>query len=613
MRLDNLPSEIYSHIFEYFSKKGDRQELFTLMLVCKAFYLPAMQLYYANVNLIDNHQSFLSFLKTHQGGISPRFIKYLRVSNYEDPEEELLSKEDFSFMIQSLPNLDTIEFKAENTNWYLDVMVNHIQLEHLKQLTCVNILYSHASETIDLHLALMYKICDTITFLQVQDFRNIEPIPFIRKFVKLTHLDTGRSFTEGVDLFTILEACPNLQDLTILSTPVSLPTKKPVVHQNLKDLKIEFSQFPEQYAIYMTSCIPTTINSLSIRIKDDDDWIFTSENLAWIDQFSTFLSNPKKLNLVLSRMVQERTDEQIEAMLTRILRFTNIICGKHCQSSMITNAVIQLIPTGGFDDEQRCEFIVHRNKYVYFSVPLYGAFNNSLCLQDIRVENKAYFTMIHSLSIHDDMLPGRDTDSLLQFMQYMVKRCSRLDRLFVALDPFLNNVVFAPAALTEVWDDSLPLNYVTTPTEDNILYASYSDMVLSNRFLRTTLQMFPNIETVKLHRCNFEGLNITIDLSCLLHLRRLDICLKQIYTSSKVLFVVNMDNNAPLNYYFEKPTKNIPFTLVLKNSDVQEEEDCAVIKIICFKIDEIMMQWSYTDMPSFKAYPQSDLLDTIHH
>jgi hypothetical protein len=580
------------------------------MLVCKAFYLPAMELYYANVNLTGNHHSFLSFLKTHQGGISSKFIKHLYLSHsyWKDPKQDILSKEDFSFMILSLPNLITIEFEAGNMKWYLDVMVNHIQLEHLKQLTSVNILSYHSFETIDFHLALIYKLCDTITFLRVENFRNIEPIPFLRKFVKLTRLDIGL-----VDLFTILEAFPNLQCLTIFSTPVSLPTKKPVVHQNLKDFKIEFSQFPEQYAIYMTSCIPTTIDSLNISIDDEDDWIFTSENLAWIDQFSTFLSNPKNLQLGLWRMVEERTDEQIEAMLTRILRFANRICGKHRQSSMITNAQIRLIPTGELDDEQRYEFTVHRNKYVYFNVPLYGAFNNSLCLQDIRVENKAYFTMIHSLIIYVGELYNIETDNLLQFMQYMVKRCSRLDRLFVALDPFLNNVVFAPAALTEVWDDSLPLNYVTTPTEDNILYASYSDMVLSNRFLRTTLQMFPNIETVKLHRCNFEGLNITIDLSCLLHLRRLDICLKQIYTSSKVLFVVNMDNNAPLNYYFEKPTKNIPFTLVLKNSDVQEEEDCAVIKIICFKIDEIMMQWSYTDMPSFKAYPQSDLLDTIHH
>jgi hypothetical protein len=234
------------------------------MLVCKAFYLPAMQLYYANVDLTDNHQSFLSFLKTHQGGISSKFIKHLYVSfpYWKYTKQDILNKEDFSFMIQSLPNLNTIEFDpnlitiefdTRNMNWYLHFMINHIQFEHLKQLTSVNILRYYAVETIDLHLALMYKLCDAITFLRVQDFRNIEPIPFLRKLAKLTHLDTGPSLTEGVDLFTILETCPNLQYLTILSTPVSLTTKKPIVHQNLKDLEVKFSQFTEQYAIYMTS------------------------------------------------------------------------------------------------------------------------------------------------------------------------------------------------------------------------------------------------------------------------------------------------------------------------------------------------------------------------
>jgi hypothetical protein len=146
----------------------------------------------------------------------------------------------------------------------------------------------------------------------------------------------------------------------------------------------------------------------------------------------------------------------------------------------------------------------------------------------------------------------------------------------------------------------LPLGYVTTPTEENILFASYSRMSLHESFLQSVSQMFPKIEAVRIAGCDFERPIIRIDLGGLEHLRRIELDPSQICRKESVLFAVHLEHYGTVNYFFKRLIQGLseimgPFELISMNEGWQEEEDCIVINIFCFKVEELEMQWSYAN------------------
>jgi hypothetical protein len=115
MKFNNLPNEIYPRIIEYLDSQ---QDIYKLMTVCKACHLPAKKQYYAQVRLSSNKQSFLTFLKNVQGGITPRYIKRLHISycycrNPCRHNQERYTGDGFSYVIQSLKDLKTLELGRE--------------------------------------------------------------------------------------------------------------------------------------------------------------------------------------------------------------------------------------------------------------------------------------------------------------------------------------------------------------------------------------------------------------------------------------------------------------------------------------------------------------------
>jgi hypothetical protein len=154
-------------------------------------------------------------------------------------------------------------------------------------------------------------------------------------------------------------------------------------------------------------------------------------------------------------------------------------------------------------------------------------------------------------------------------------------------------------------ETTLPLGYVTTPTEENILFASYTCMPLHESFLQSISQIFPKIETVRIAGCNFEKEHIIrIDLGGLEHLRRIELDPKQIYRKESVLFAVHLERYGTVNYFFKRLIQGFrgitgPFEPISMDEGWQEEEDCIVINIFCFKVEELEIQWSYAD----QSYP----------
>jgi hypothetical protein len=83
-------------------------------------------------------------------------------------------------------------------------------------------------------------------------------------------------------------------------------------------------------------------------------------------------------------------------------------------------------------------------------------------------------------------------------------------------------------------------------------------------------------------------------------LRRIELDPKQIYQKEGVLFAVHLERYGTVNYFFKRLIQGLPqimgpFELISKSEGWQEQEDCIVINIFCFKVEELEIQWSYAD------------------
>jgi hypothetical protein len=595
MKFNNLPNEIYYRIIEYLDSQ---QDIYELMTVCKASHLPAKKLYYAQVRLYSNYRSFLTFLKNVQGGITPRYIKMLHISDSPRHYQEFYTVGEFIYIIQSLKGLKTLELEGTQTDWYLHVMLTYIQIEDLTQIKRIIISKGQDAETKKRYLKLLYKLCETITHLSVYPPLLEHDLQYFSKFKSLTHLEINFCFPRDMDFIAILCLHPKLQSLILAQsyvTPPLSPSKKLIVHHNLKYLDLTLREFPRHYLTYITSCIPPTIDHFGLEVMNDKkNWILSGfAETMLVDQFLAHLSKIKDMKLALARKIQQRTHPGCVDMMAKTWHFANSIRGR--REKMITKAHFMLLSPEEY--HPICyNFRVRENKYFYINLQLYL---DNESWGDIPTNNMESSAMINCIVI----TPWCDTD-VLRFIRYIVKRCTRLSRIYVLNESSLtaDHIIFAPVPTRTYREDetTLPHEYLTTSTKENILFASYSNMFLHKSFLRPISQMFPKIQAVRFTGCDFEEPIIRINLRGLEHLRRIELDLKQIYRKESVLFAVHLEHYGTVNYFFKRLIQGLPkimgpFELISKSGGWPEQEDCIVISIFCFKVEELEIQWSYAD------------------
>jgi hypothetical protein len=291
----------------------------------------------------------LTFLKNVQGGITPTYIKVLRISDYSWPNQ-FYTRDQFSYVIQSLKGLETLELKGDQEKWYLDIMVNNIQIEDMKQIKRIIIGQGYDAETKKCYFELVYKLRETITNLSDIPTDTPEPPRFnihnLPEFKSLTHLEIQRQFSGNIDFISILRLCPKLQYLLLnqsYSTPPLPPSKKLMVHNNLKSLYLFLLEFPRHYVTYITSCIPPTIDHFELSVIDDEkNWICSGfAETMLVDQFLAHLSKMRDMNLSLASKIQQRTHSGYVNQMARTWHFANSIQGR--REKMITKAKIWLI------------------------------------------------------------------------------------------------------------------------------------------------------------------------------------------------------------------------------------------------------------------------------
>jgi hypothetical protein len=209
--------------------------------------------------------------------------------------EEFYTIDEFSYVIQSLKGLKTLELEGRQTKRYLDVMVNNIQIEYMKQIKRITITQGHYGDTEERHFELEYKLRETITNLDAfpasyRQLRGLNP-DYLTEFKSLTHVQIINSLSEGIDFITILRLCPKLQSLNLTqfyATPPIHPSKKLMVYNNLKRLYLNLPKFPRHYVTYITSCIPPTIDHFRLIVRNDEkNWIFPAlRKQGWLTNFS---------------------------------------------------------------------------------------------------------------------------------------------------------------------------------------------------------------------------------------------------------------------------------------------------------------------------------------
>jgi hypothetical protein len=485
-------------------------------------------------------------------------------------------------------------------------MLNNIQIEDMKQIKRIIIRHGYDAETMKRYFKLVYKLRETITNLRVSPTFDRQPqslnLHYLPEFKSLTHLEIRISplrHPGNIDFINILRLCPKLQSLSFMQRYASPPlplSKKLMVHNNLKHLDLYLGEFPRHYVTFITSCIPPTIDHFTLLVEDaKKNWICSGlAETMLVDQFLAHLGKIKDMKLSLKRIMQQRPHSGYLYHMARTWHFANRIRGR--KEKMITKANFQLIsPT----DYLQCyyQFKVRENKYFDLCLAFHV---NPESLEDVPTNDMEDLTMINSIKI----TPYYNI-VLLQFIRYIVKRCTRLSRIFVHSNNSLqaDSIIFAPIAMRSDREEetTFPLGHVTTPTEENILFASYSCISLHESFLQSISQMFPKIEAVRITGCDFEGPIIRIDLGGLEHLRRIELDPKQICRKESVLFAVHLEHYGTVNYYFFKRLiqglQEImgPFELISMNEGWQEEEDCIVINIFCFKVEELKIQWSFAD------------------
>jgi hypothetical protein len=407
----------------------------------------------------------------------------------------------------------------------------------MKQIKRIIIKQTHDAETDERYFELVYKLRETITNLDVSP-------PIYRQAPRFNlHLEIDYHYPVDIDFITIPRFCPKLQSLILTQyygIPPLPPSKKLMVCNNLKHLDLRLIEFLPHYVTFITSCIPPTIDHFKLLLWDDENnWICSGfAETMLVDQFLAHLSKIKDKEFSLRRRTQPKT------------HFANSIRGR--REKMITKANIRLFSHTSEYVQRRLEFKFRENKYFDFSQTFY---ENNESLEDIPTNDIENLAMINNIKITTWSNIG-----LLQFLRYIVKRCTRLSRIFVD-----DRIIFAPIAMRIDKEEemNLPLGYVTTPTEENILFASYSRIPLHESFLQSISQMFPKIEAVRIAGCYFEEPIIRIDLGGLEHLRRFEPDPRHIYRKESVLFAVHLERYGTVNYFFKRLIQGLQETMGL--------------------------------------------------
>lgn len=272
MLISELPVEI---LFQILSKVSLKDDIYECMNVCRLWREKLAPVCYKNIIIHRNHVSFLRYTQKKilcTGERIGDLVKTLTFGEESHKLAQLLSREKFEILIDTLPSLQAIRFHRSDIHKTVEYMQFLNKIAGRTKLQEVSITGwvpepSAFAKACHSYYSINNRIKHQITTLVFADtkvkFRDSQDIfDYIKEFDNLQHLtvynlDSPEGFREDLDFISVLNACgDNLKSLKLDSSSLNYITGDHKHHYNLTSLTLHLPGLSVDHFKYMIEYVP---------------------------------------------------------------------------------------------------------------------------------------------------------------------------------------------------------------------------------------------------------------------------------------------------------------------------------------------------------------------
>lgn len=541
MAITKFPSELVFIIFQHLPK----ETLFECLFVCKAWRLPAIQLYYSEVVLstdLDKHLPGL--LRQTQNEDIGKWVRTLRVYQIYSKQRPLDGQELIA-LISRMPYLKQIDLNCFNILSHLNTLceMDASLLENVTEIIVRNSFPNIGSH--HLYTLINLKLCNTITHLRLENFRipqfgrdKQRVMEYLSKFTSLEHLKIINDFRNGLadlDMISIFNICPNLYSLDLRSylpapaysksnyTDSVIREDETVINRNLHSLTLGIPDLSVDYFKYIAHHTPAHLTSFKLYTygASFSDWVNNSEHFELLKLFASHMKNYHNLKInmesSLTRSInQPLADELLKNSVTCLWDFLYLIKGER---NLFCRVALDI---DNFRQNHLKPYINVQNNAILnirssLSYPQYVSLG-----RDQRIHWDSYFELnipnamsglpfINSLSIDYTHFYSMSTTGIEQLVDCLLSRCHWLQSLFLKTN--VSSLIFCPSTshIDSGACHTIPKKLANQPhswkmskTQKNLRLISLENMMVSNYLLAIIATALPHIERLEMTRCTFQ-------------------------------------------------------------------------------------------------------------
>lgn len=291
----NVGKEIYLNIFQHL----DQSNLLQCSMVCKAWNLSALYLYYnelifsgtSTYRLIsaldqEDHQYFQHCHWVQAVELFRKGSKYLieSSSNEEEEEEKNLEKEQLLKFLTYLPNLKRLILDAVMDDDYVQYLYDLNSDIYLTQIEEIIIEHDPCNDNnFDLQHDVYYKFRTSlkkIFIFQEEESTSMDTkyggiLNYLTQFKRLTLLCYNDFSESNVSIYQLQRVCPNLTELVLMSGQQLLGYDASLNTSHLQCLELSAPSMSSEFVDMLIDHLPTKLNKLQLHLLDIDlySWI----------------------------------------------------------------------------------------------------------------------------------------------------------------------------------------------------------------------------------------------------------------------------------------------------------------------------------------------------
>lgn len=527
----DLPSEI---LFKVFKEISVEQQA-VLQTVCKSWYYPARQIYFANVHLKDkcNVSQLIHGLQS-----AGSLVKSLKVDQHTG-----LDQQDMINLISACPQLR--ELYIYNLPIYFEwLFKQHVPLPHLKRLALMGRVSWRSNETNGYYYRVAHQYKDQLEKLEViltcspvfqQEFGGI--MHFLGSFKNLkdlTLLNGSRNVCVYFD--QLMGNCPSLERLRIdLGHPLVNPETELScqLYPAMRSIDIFLTRFSFMYFRYMMQRF-VNLTEMHVRINQNKlDWIADKKDIVSFMQYEYI---PFIKQLSCSSLVIKMQDASCigDAMAD----FTRIS----------TDSTIDAIFEVYDGRHQRTEISLHTRKHHTVAHYLFIRDFSSGSIELPFLKHLAtYGHHVKKLKIDMSNVESRSID-----LGLILKDCGNTRELELDLAPMWGRDCS--------WTDRMQIIQTNEPNvkfsdtramNDGLLKLRLNGAMITSDLMNKMAKQTPNLHSLSLFNCTFfiqESNTTKFDMSNL-NLKILTMDVKSFYHLDHTCFMISSAGGKKCDYF----------------------------------------------------------------